>query len=126
MIEKESVVRTADGGEWGYTSVLPESIDEAREVYDDNGAYNLLISGLTVKQQNVAREMFRKGKTREEVDAAVAAYRPGIGGRTSVKAQALKLIMDKNNVLQENPDLLTRVQEAFVSGNFKEVVEILG
>jgi len=125
MITKEGIVRTADGDEWTFNLSLPESLQEAEEVYGADGALYLLTSGLIVKQQNVAREMFRNGKTREEVDQAVASYRPGGGARVSAKAQALKLITDKADMLKENPDLMAQVQDAFVAGKFKDVVELL-
>ena len=60
-----------------------------------------------------------------EVDQAVASYRPGGGARVSAKAQALKLITDKADMLKENPDLMAQVQDAFVAGKFKDVVELL-
>jgi len=125
MITKESIVRTADGDEWTFNLSLPESLQEAEEVYGSEGALYLLTSGLIVKEQNVAREMFRNGKSREEVDQAVASYRPGGGARTSAKATALKLITDKADILKENPDLMAQVQDAFVAGKFKDVVELL-
>ena len=125
MLTKEAVVRTATGDEWTFTLSLPETLTEAEEVYGSDGALYLLNSGLTVKEQNVAREMFRNGKTRDEVDQAVASYRPGGGARTSAKATALKLIMSNADMLKENPDLMSEVQDAFVAGRFKDVVELL-
>lgn len=126
MKESTEVVRTANGDEWQYTCTLPESIDEAVEVYGENGALYLLNSGLKVKEQNVARELYRNGKEADEVNAAVAAYRPGQGTRTSAKKQALELIVANSDMLRDNGDLLEKVQSAFVGGNFKDVVELLG
>lgn len=126
MKETQEVVRTAGGDEWPFNTVLPESIEEAVEVYGEDGAIYLLNSGLKVKEQNVARELFRNGKDTDEVNEAVAAYRPGSGGRTSIKKQALELIVKNTETLRENPDLMTQIQEAFLGSKFKDVIELLG
>ena len=125
MRTEESIVRTKDGNEWSYSGVKCESVDEAIEKFGPDGTLYLINSSLTVKQQNVAREMFRQGKEREAVDEAVVAYRPGSGGRQSVKAVALKAIMDNRDMLLENPDLMANVQKAFCAGKFKDVAELL-
>lgn len=126
MIEKtDAQVKTQDGGNWNFTLILPETLAEAEEIYGSDGTLSVFNAGLTVKQQNLARDMFKNGKSREEVDAAVRDYRPGVGGRSSAKADALRLIMEKADILRENGDLLTQVQEAFVGGKFKDVVEAL-
>jgi len=126
MKESTEVVRTAEGDEWQYTCLLPESISEATEIYGEDGALYLHNSGLKVKEQNVARELYRNGKSAEEVNAAVAAYRPGQGTRVSAKKQALELIVSHSDMLRDNVDLLDKVQTAFVNGKFKDVVELLG
>ena len=125
MRTETGIVRTKEGNEWEFTLVLPSKVEEAVEVYGDAGVLYLIHSALRVKEQNIAREMFRQGKDRDAVDGAVAAYRPGSATRTSVKAQALQLLMDNRDTLLENPDLMEEVQKAFIAGKFKEVVEAL-
>lgn len=126
MKESQEVVRTADGQEWTFTCLLPESVEEAVEVYGEAGALYLLNAGLKVKEQNIAREILRNGGTSEEANAAVAAYRPGGGTRVSLKRQASQLIVDNAETLRDNPDLREQVQNAFIDGDFKTVVELLG
>ena len=125
MRTETGIVKTKDGNEWEFTLVMPKDVEEAIEVYGPQGVLYLINSALRVKQQAIAREAFKQGKDREEVDAAVAAYRPGQGARTSTKAQALQLIMDNRDSLLENPDLMSEVQKAFVAGKFGKVVELL-
>ena len=125
MRTETGIVKTKDGREWEFTLVMPKDVEEAIEVYTPQGVLYLINSALRVKQQAIAREAFKQGKDREEVDAAVAAYRPGQGARTSTKAQALQLIMDNRDSLLENPDLMSEVQKAFVASKFGKVVELL-
>lgn len=124
MRKFEATVRTAEGQEWTYTACLPESIQEAVDIYGEEGALFLLTSGLTVKQQGVARELYKKDKTREEVDQAVAAYRPG-QKKSSLKEEALEAIMLNSGRIQSDPDLAAKVKQAFTSGNFRQVLELL-
>ena len=125
MRTETGIVRTKEGNQWEFSMTLPKDLDEAVEVYGPNGVYTLLISALKVKLQNIAREAFRQGKERDEVDAAVASYRPGIGGRQSTKSVALNLILENRDTLNENPDLKAEVEKAFIAGKFGKVVELL-
>ncbi len=104
---------------------LPESLDEASEIYGEDNALWLLNSGLKVKLQNVAREGFRSGKSREEAEEAVRAYRPGVTSRKGVKARALELITEQSDQLKDDPELKENVMQAFIASNFKEVVALL-
>lgn len=126
MIEQVSKVKTAEQDEgWDYTMSMPASFDEAGDVYGEETALNIFQAGLKVKLDNVAREQFRQGKSREEVEAIVAAYRPGTTTRRSVKITALELITENAARLKTDVDLLSKVTEAFTSGKFRDVVEIL-
>lgn len=125
MITKTGVARTQDGQEWEFTQNLPRDVEEAIEAFGERGTLYLITTTLNSKQQNIAREMFRQGKSRDEVDAAVAAYKPG-SGRRSVKAEALNLVMDKRDMLKTNSELMSEVQKAFVAGQFSKVCDLLG
>ena len=52
----EDVVKTTAGDVWKYQIDLPDSIEEAIELFGADGALALLNSGLKVKKQAIARE----------------------------------------------------------------------
>jgi len=118
-------VSTKDDGPYDFEMPLPESLEEAQDVYGEENSLWLLNSGLKVKLQNVAREAFRQSKNRGQVEEAVQGYRPGSGSRKSSRDEALELLMDKAPNLQSDPDWRTRAKQAFSNGNFKKAVEIL-
>jgi len=126
MIDQVSKVKTAEQDEgWEYSISMPATFDEAGDVYGEETALNIFHAGLKVKLDNVAREQFRQGKSREEVEDIVTAYRPGMTTRRSVKVTALQLLTENAARLQTDADLLSRVTEAFTSGKFRDVVTIL-
>ena len=104
---------------------LPETLEEAVEVYGEENALWLLNSGLKVKLQNAAREAFRQGKGKEEAEEAARAYRPGNTARQGSKARALELLTERAGDIKEDPDLKEQVFAAFSASKFKEVVELL-
>ncbi len=104
---------------------LPESLEEAVEVYGEENALWLLNSGLKVKLQNAAREVFRQGKGKDEAEEAARTYRPGNTARKGAKALALELLTEKAVEIREDPDLKEKVFNAFSASKFKEVVELL-
>jgi hypothetical protein len=120
------VVKTADSPEeYKFEMALPESIEEAQQVYGEDNALWLLNSGLKVKLQNTAREAFRQGKSQAEAEEAVRAYRPGGGARKGAKARSLELITERAGDIKDDPELKEAVKEAFAASNFKEVVRLL-
>ena len=118
-------VRTAEGQEWEYAVPVPETLDEAAEVYGEDGTFNVFMAGLKVKLQNRARESFRSGKTREEVELEVSSYKPGAPIRASIKDRALNLITGKASEIEADADLKNKVAQAFRKGKFKDVVSLL-
>lgn len=124
MKKFEATVRTSEGNEWQYTACLPETIAEAVDVFGEEGALYLLNAGLTVKQQGVARELYKRDKSRQDVDQAVASYRPG-HKKASLKEEALEAIMLNSHRISNDANLAAKVKSAFTSGNFKQVLDLL-
>lgn len=127
MNEIVSTVKTAEEGQgpWDYTAQMPATLDEAAEVYGEENAHIILIGGLKIKLDNAAREAFRTGKSRSEVEEIARNYRPGVATRKNVKIQALTLVTENSARLTTDADLMSRVTEAFTAGKFKDVVAIL-
>ena len=125
MQKLSETVRTQEGGEYTFEMPLPESLDEASEVYGEENAVWLLNSGLKVKLQNIAREAFRQGKTTEEAEEAVRNYKPGSTSRKGVRQRALDLITDRAGDIQADPDLKDQVKEAFAASKYKEIISLL-
>lgn len=118
-------VKKQDGNEWQFNMPLTESLDEMREVYGEDGAFKIASSQEKISKQNLAREKFHGGATREEVEEAVEKWKPGGGSKKSLRAQATDLVMSKSYLLQNEPELYAKVQEDFVAGKFKAVIEAL-
>ncbi|HQJ89644.1 MAG TPA: hypothetical protein PLB70_03425 [Paludibacteraceae bacterium] len=121
----EDVVKTSAGDVWKYQIDLPDSIEEAIELFGADGSLALLSSGLKVKKQAIARELFKAGKTLEEVNEAVAAYRPGSGSKKSQAEHALELITAKADHLNLNPDIKSKVIKLASKKDFKAVIDLL-
>jgi geranylgeranyl pyrophosphate synthase len=124
MIQEVDKVRTANGGEWEYTLPLPDSMDEAQEIYGELNVLKTFQGGLKVKIQNLAREAFRQGKSREEVEEMIEKYRPGVA-RQSAKKIALQMIAENAAQLESMPDLKEQVFTNFLGSKFQEVVDLL-
>ena len=127
MKQTTDKVRSSDGQEWSYTKVLPETIDEAKQVYGEEGTLYLIHSSLVVKEQAIARALFKAGKTREEVDKEVAAYRPGAkrGGSGVSKATVFNRLMDLAEKVAANPEAKDAIREAIKEGDWKKANELL-
>jgi len=118
-------VKTQDGNAWNFDMPLPESLDEAAEVYGEENALWLLNSGLKTKLQHTAREAFRQGKEQSEVEEAVKNYRPGASSRKGNRQRALDLITDKAADIQADPELKAQVKEAFGAGKYRDIISML-
>lgn len=121
----EDVVKTSAGDTWTYQIDLPDSIEEAVELYKSDGALALLNAGLKVKKQAIARELFKQGKSVTEVNDAVAAYRPGSGSKKSQAEHALELITSKADYLSLNPEVKDRIIRHAAKRDFKAVIDML-
>jgi hypothetical protein len=121
----EDVVKTSTGEQWKYQIDLPDSIEEAIELFGAEGALSLLNSGLKVKKQAIAREGFKAQKTVEEVNDMVAGYRPGSGSKKSQAEHALELITAKADYLNLNPDAKSKIIKMASKKDFKGVIDIL-
>lgn len=127
MKSKEMEVKTANGESWTLTiEGFPESYEEATQRFGERAAFDMLASDLTTRLQNQARDMFRKGKSREEVEEATRNYQPG-GGKGSKKQSATELIMKPENAeaMANDPSLKNDVQEAFRSNDWDTVINLL-
>ena len=125
MKSMQETVKTQDGTGWNFEMPLPESLDEAAEVYGEDNAIWLLNSGLKTKLQHTAREAFRQGKETPEVEEAVKSYRPGTSSRKGNRQRALDLITDKAGDIKADPELKAQVKEAFGGGKFKDIISML-
>lgn len=119
-------VKVASGQEWEYTMELPSSIEEAIEIFGTDGAITLLNSGLKVKKQAIARELFKAGKTVEEVEAKVHEYRPGAGSKRNQAMIATELIMASGDKLALDPILKKEIITLMAKKDFGEVIKKLG
>lgn len=107
-----------------YNADVPTNWAEACENFGETGAFDIFLAGLKVKQDNVARNAFRGGKTIEEVEQLVAAWRPG-GQRTSKKTIATQMLMEKALDITTNAELKTKIQTAFIKNDFDTIIELL-
>jgi len=122
----EDIVKTAtDQTGFKYQIDLPESIEEAIELYGANGVLSLLNTALKIKKQAIAREGFKQGKSVEEINEAVAAYRPGKGSKKSQAEYAFELMTLKADHLNLNPELKAEVVRYAVKKEYKEIVKLL-
>jgi len=121
----EDVVKTTAGDVWKYQIDLPDSIEEAIELFGADGALALLNSGLKVKKQAIARELFKQGKSIDDVNEAVAAYKPGSGSKKSQAEYAFELITAKADYLNLNPDAKSKIIKLAAKKDYKAVIEIL-
>lgn len=119
-------VKVASGQEWEYTMELPSSIEEAIEIFGADGAITLLNSGLKVKKQAIARELFKAGKTVEEVEVKVHEYRPGAGNKRNQAMIATELIMSSGDKLALDPILKKEIITLMAKKDFGEVIKKLG
>ena len=126
--EERTVKMTTEEGELSegneYEVDTPESWAEAVDMYGDSGAFGIFLSGLKVKQDNVARNAFKSGKTKEQVEQIVGAWKPG-GMRTSKKASATQLMLDKAHLIIEDPKLKAIITKAFASNDYDAITEAL-
>ena len=70
--------QTGDLGELNFPVL--ESIEEAVELYGDRQTLMLTQKAIQIDTERIGREMLKKGKTLEEAQAAVDAYKPGLRG----------------------------------------------
>ena len=124
----KDTVSTKNGQNWSYGKVLPESVAEATNAYGEDGTLYLIHAALTVKQQAIARELFKQGKSETEVNAAVRSYKPG-EKRTPSGRASKKTVMDRiirlANQLGSNPEAREAVREAIGEGDWKKANELL-
>lgn len=126
MREQVEKVKTQDGQEWEFSMPMPESLDEAIETDGKEGVFNTYLAQRKIFLQNIAREKFKKEATRSEVEEAVAQAKPGSGGqKQSLRSRAVNLVMEKSYLMQNDPELKDKVQQDFVAGKFRDVVEAL-
>lgn len=126
MREQVEKVKTQDGQEWEFSMPMPESLDEAIETDGKEGVFNTYLAQRKIFLQNIAREKFKKEATRSEVEEAVAQAKPGSGGqKQSLRSRAVNLVMEKSYLMQNDPELKDKVQQDFVAGKFRDVVDAL-
>ena len=125
MVTSEEVVKTADGGAWEVSLSLPETVDEALDIYGQDGVLTLFNARLKVKLQNIARTGFKSGKERSEVEALMSQYRPGQSSRKSKKTVATDLLVANAVRLAEDPELKDRIVQAFQNQDWQTVMDLL-
>lgn len=126
MITEEKVTKTKGNKEgWPFTGCLPETIDEAIEIYGDEGSLILLCQGLRVSQARVAKDKWQQGATREEVDQAVRDFRPGRKSKASVAKIAASMLVEHGPRIQADPELFETAMELFQKNKHSELVEYL-
>ena len=126
MQYSQEVVKDKDGGEWEVGIGLPETLDEAKEIYGDDGVLTLFNAGLKVKLQAIARNNFKSGKNREEVEAMMAEYRPGRSTRKGNKQRAYEMVVENAARLLEDPELKEAVNNALYKSKWADIITLLG
>ena len=124
MRETTEVVKSADGGQWEFKMTLPETIDEACEIYGKDGALDIFNSGLKVKKQNIAREGFKNGKDIDEVESLCEAYRPGEKKKNQGEIFT-ELVMENAEQLRMDPDLKKEILDLYKTGKVKDAIDRL-
>ena len=124
ILEGESV-KKADGSEWTFNMPVPESLEEAIDLYSADKVFELMTAALKVRLQAVARNGFAGGDDVAKVEQALSDWRPGATSRTSYKSRAVELIMSMSDEINNDAELKGKVLEAFTKSQFKEVVRIL-
>lgn len=125
MKSKTFEVKKAGGDSWEFTiHEYPETWEEAKQKFGEQGAFDIFESALDVRYQNAGRDKFDRGLSREEVEDVVNNYQPG-GGRSSKKQRALDLIVEKAAEVAGDPQLKTDVNTAFKSGDWDTVINLL-
>jgi len=125
--EREVRMKDADGnvGEaQTYEADVCENWAEACEVFGEQGAFDIFVAGVKVKQDNVARNAFKADKSEEEVTTAAMAWRPG-GVRTSKKNIATQMMLSNAVMIQADGDLLRDVTAAFLKPDFDLLISLL-
>lgn len=121
---KTMTVKTKEGESWDFSVDMPTSLDEAIERTDEQSVFETYLGGFSVRIQNRARDLFRKGKTREEVEAYLASYKPG-ETKTSKVERATKAIVSNGELLASDSDLAQAVTAAFVDKDYDEVLRLI-
>ena len=124
MKSENMKVTTANGDPVEFTANLVENLDEAKKLYGENGVFEVFMSGLRVKIMNLARSAFRDGKNREEVEKAIANFKP-IKARISNKALAAQLLIEHSETIKNDSSLQESVMKAFMANDYKTVVALL-
>ena len=125
MQSSVEVVKDKEGGNWEVTISLPESLEEAKELYGDDGVLSLFNAGLKVKLQAIARTNFKQGKDRAEIEQMMAEYRPGRTTRKGNKQRAMELIVENAARFMDDPDLKEAVEQAMYSNKWGDVISLL-
>ncbi len=67
-----------------------DNLEEAVEAYGENVVFDLYHDQAVIALQNYVRRLMKQGKTQEEIQQAVSAWRPGVSTRQR-KSPAEKL-----------------------------------
>ena len=118
-------VKTEDGQEWSFEMPMPESTEEAAEIFGEENALFILNSGLKVKLQAIARENFKAGKDKAEIEELIRKYRPGTSARASKRSQATQLLIDKGPEIRSDPELRAKIEDTFTRSKWQEVIELI-
>lgn len=125
MKTQMQTVNTKHGDSFDFEMPLPESVEEAVGVYGEENVLWILNSGLKVKLQNTARDKFRAGGSKEQVEESVRNWRPGTSTRKSAKSQVFEIITDYSDVIQNDPDLKVQAKDLVAKGEFTEALSLL-
>lgn len=126
MKSTEMKVKTIENKEgWSFTAILPESIEEAIEVYGKELTFDVFSAGLDVKVQGIARNMFKAEKTKEEVETAIRDYKPGSAMRRSSKEEALDILTSPEfiDLCNENAEAKTELRALFGQNKLREMID---
>ena len=115
-----------EGGEWAVSLNMPSMMAEAVELYGEDAVFALFTAQLKIKMQAVARENFKAGKSREEVETILDEFKPGRSGKTSLKNRALVALTENADKILADASLKSKVMAAFSGNNYKEVLVLLG
>ena len=106
-----------------YAVELPETCDEAYDLWAPAIVDRLLFTALKVRFDTVAHRMFLRGKTRKEVEDRLRTYIPG-GSLQKKESLVMKLLEEHAEEIKESGKALD-IAEMVLHKRFDDVIAVI-
>lgn len=120
-----ATVTTKDGRTHQFRMPLPESLDEAKNVYGEEDAVAVLRAGIKNKIMNSCRERFQKGMSVEEVEEAAFNWQPNSGAKSSSQSRVFDILTNYGTKIENMPEVKREVREHINQGEFNDALNLL-